>query len=380
MPRLLPFVISSALFLFLLTPSLSGQLVISAVFDGPLPGGQPKGIELYAFENIPDLSIFAVGGANNGDGTDGIEFEFPAVAVSAGTYLYLADEALGFTNFFGFAPDYEDNLAPFAMAINGNDAIELFRNGVLYDLFGELTYPVVACPIPWGYQDGWAARNMDVGPTTSFDPADWTYSGCDALDGESDNASAVTPVPLGEFTLPVSLTAFRAYSNSAGEVEVRWTTSEEIDNDYFAIERSGDGRLFYEIGRVSGIGQPDGGDYQFMDDQPLSGVSYYRLRQVDFDGATSYFGPRSVNMDKEDPSQIDVFPNPASEWLTISPLSDQIQSLRLVDQQGRTVKQWNLQEFLETNQFYVSDLSPGMYVLQAIGSRELSWYKTLVIN
>ena len=64
------------------------SLVITGVYDGPLTGGVPKGIELYVRADIADLSVFGVGGANNGGGTDGEEFTFPAVAIAAGTYLY----------------------------------------------------------------------------------------------------------------------------------------------------------------------------------------------------------------------------------------------------------------------------------------------------
>jgi hypothetical protein len=47
------------------------------LIDGPLYGGTPKAIELYVYEDIVDLSIFGVGSANNGGGTDGEEFTFP---------------------------------------------------------------------------------------------------------------------------------------------------------------------------------------------------------------------------------------------------------------------------------------------------------------
>jgi hypothetical protein len=70
-----------------------GQLAISAVYDGPLTGGLPKGVELYVVENIADLSIFGIGSANNGGGTDGQEFTFPAVSAASGSYIYVASEA-----------------------------------------------------------------------------------------------------------------------------------------------------------------------------------------------------------------------------------------------------------------------------------------------
>ena len=70
--------ISLTLLLTLLFFSPSkAQLTLTAAFDGPLTGGIPKGIEIYVSEDIPDLSIYGVGSANNGGGTDGQEFTFP---------------------------------------------------------------------------------------------------------------------------------------------------------------------------------------------------------------------------------------------------------------------------------------------------------------
>lgn len=175
--------------------SSNAQLIITAAYDGPLSGGTPKGIELYVTEDIPDLSIFGVGSANNGGGTDGEEFTLPAGSASCGDYIYVATEAANFTNFFGFAPNYTSG----SMAINGDDAIELFKNGAVIDVFGDINTDGTGQP--WDYLDGWAYRNNDTGPDgSSFNVASWSFSGVNALDGESDNNSASTPVPVGTFT------------------------------------------------------------------------------------------------------------------------------------------------------------------------------------
>ena len=97
-------------------------VVLTGVIDGPLTGGVPKAVELFASDDIADLSIYGIGSANNGGGTDGEEFTFPAVSASANTFLYVATEKSSFTNWFGFGPQYVSNAAN----INGDDAIELF--------------------------------------------------------------------------------------------------------------------------------------------------------------------------------------------------------------------------------------------------------------
>jgi len=173
----------------------TGDLVISGVVDGPLSGGIPKAIELYAVNNIADLTIYGVGSANNGGGSDGEEFPFPAGSATAGDFIYVASETPGFTSFFGFAPDYTSSAA----SINGDDAIELFKNGAVADIFGDIN--VDGSLQPWDYLDGWASRASDTGVDGStFELGNWTYSGPNALDGETTNATATTPFPIGTYT------------------------------------------------------------------------------------------------------------------------------------------------------------------------------------
>ena len=70
-------------------PSASADLLITAAYDGPLSGGTPKGIELYVENDIADLSAYGIGSANNGGGSDGEEFTFPAMGATAGSFIYV---------------------------------------------------------------------------------------------------------------------------------------------------------------------------------------------------------------------------------------------------------------------------------------------------
>lgn len=168
-------------------------LIITGVIDGPLSGGLPKAVEVLATDDIADLSAYSIGSANNGGGSDGPEFTFPAVSADAGTYLYVASETDGFMEFFGFAPDYTSSAA----SINGDDAIELFSGGVVVDIFGDVD--VDGNGQAWEYTDGWAKRIDGTGPDgTTFQPDNWTFSGPNALDGASTNDGAATPFPLGD--------------------------------------------------------------------------------------------------------------------------------------------------------------------------------------
>jgi hypothetical protein len=170
-------------------------LVITGVYDAQLTtGAGPKGAELYVLSDIVDLSLYGIGGANNGGGSDGQEFTFPAIAVTAGTYIYITDDEVDFQSFFGFAADYQSG----AMSINGDDAIELFEDGIVIDTFGDINMD--GTDTPWEYLDGWVKRISMTGPDGALFSIDsWTFSGIDTLEGDT-NASTLNPFPIGGFT------------------------------------------------------------------------------------------------------------------------------------------------------------------------------------
>ena len=199
--RLLPifvlvaFLVAPLSFVHSAVAAVTGDLVITGVVDGPLSGGVPKAIELYVVNNIADLSIYGVGSANNGGGSDGEEFTFPAVGATAGDFIYVASESVGFSTFFGFAPDYTSAAA----SINGDDAIELFMNGGVVDVFGDIN--VDGTGQPWDHLDGWAYRADGTGVDgTTFVLGNWSFSGPNALDGETTNGTAATPFPIGTYS------------------------------------------------------------------------------------------------------------------------------------------------------------------------------------
>ncbi len=164
------------------------DLIITGVVDGSLSGGLPKAIEFYVVNDICDLSAYGFGSANNGDGSDGQEYTFSGSA-RAGDYLYVSSESAGFTSFFGFEPTDTASAAN----INGDDAIELFKNGEVIDVFGDVE--INGSGEPWDYGDGWAYRVNRTAADGSFDTEDWRFSGPDVLDDELLNTSAAMPFP-----------------------------------------------------------------------------------------------------------------------------------------------------------------------------------------
>lgn len=123
---------------------------------------------------------------------------------------------------------------------------------------------------------------------------------------EAVQAGALLPVSLIDFT-----------GNTEGNsVRLNWSTATETNNDYFLIERSNDGMNFSELARVAGAGNSDKViNYTLKDTHPLSGISYYRLSQFDYDGQFERLGTIRISTQHSDVHSILVYPNPSSDRL-----------------------------------------------------------------
>lgn len=121
----------------------------------------------------------------------------------------------------------------------------------------------------------------------------------------------------GVVVLPITLSNFEVTCDN-GLPKINWTTSTEINNDYFTIERSSDGHQFESIGKINGAGNNSTSlNYSFVDDSPLTTVGYYRLKQTDFDGKFDYTNIVAANCKKDD-LYSSIYPNPAKEQLTFT--------------------------------------------------------------
>ena len=179
----------------------AAQLVITGVVDADLSGGLPKAVELFACDDIADLSIYGIGSASNGGGSDGVEYVFPADFIPGGTFIYMTTDNVPFLTWFGFEADYVDS---YSISINGDDALELFLVDAMgepievVDTFGDIN--VLGDYEPWDYTDSWAKRSPATGPDGgTFELSSWYFGGRSAMDGCTDNATCANPFPVGGF-------------------------------------------------------------------------------------------------------------------------------------------------------------------------------------
>ncbi|WP_018479888.1 T9SS type A sorting domain-containing protein [Pontibacter roseus] len=112
------------------------------------------------------------------------------------------------------------------------------------------------------------------------------------------------------FPLPVELVSFSVAASPKG-ISLSWRTASELENKHFEVERSTDGHTFTQIGIVPGHGTTSiPKDYTFEDKRPADGTSYYRLKQVDFDGQYEYSYIVAAENAPQENQRLVVAPNP----------------------------------------------------------------------
>jgi len=145
-------------------------------------------------------------------------------------------------------------------------------------------------------------------------------------------------------------------------VHLFWITGGEYNNADFVIEKSLDTKNWKKIGLVKGAGiSSEDRHYEFKDNQPAKGVNYYRLKQMDFDGAFSYSTVISVST-KLSKQEVLIFPNPVQDGVLnlTTPVAET--TIRIFDASGRMIKE----EVLTSGQVSITieNLSSGLYLLQ----------------
>ena len=184
--------------------------------------------------------------------------------------------------------------------------------------------------------------------------------------GGSFSASENTDFCLNNAALlPVELLYFIA-DPQQNQVELDWATGSEEDNAYFEVERSKDGFNWENIDKVSGAGNSNTEiRYESIDKQPIPGLSYYRIKQVDYDGTYTYSDIETVNYTTREAAEIDIYPIPTSDHIYVesSTSLDQTQ-VRLLNNVGQAMTVSTIENGTYRVGLDLSNLAKGMYFLQ----------------
>lgn len=231
---------------------------------------------------------------------------------------------------------------------------------------GTITISGATADLVWGYTpsagdcytivdgNGTVSGTFASITTTNLDPA-FTYT----VD-YSDNTEVEICVAL---VVPVELLSFEGELMDRG-VDLKWETATEINNEGFEIERSEDGVEWKNIGFVEGNGTTnDNESYTFLDQNPMTGGNYYRLKQMDYDGAFEYSDVVFVRTSQEQ-TGFSAYPNPVKNELNLD-LDREITNItiRLVDTAGKLI--WNHTGWTQSIPF--TDIEAGIYILSIEG-------------
>lgn len=180
------------------------------------------------------------------------------------------------------------------------------------------------------------------------------------INGQVDiGAYETTVIPL-----PIELLSFEA-TKVAHQVRLNWITASEINNDFFTVERSIDALYWEPILTQKGFGNSANIlEYTAIDNHPMTGVSYYRLKQTDFDGDFSYSNIVPIKFEQN--IELSVYPNPTTDCIVIShPQKNQSSSsLKVYNMQGQLVLNKEITKENINLQLGIEQLPNGHYFIK----------------
>jgi len=202
------------------------------------------------------------------------------------------------------------------------------------------------------WSTGDTSQNIFVTDSGMYSVTVTTAGGCTS----SDSVFVSFSIPL-----PVTLIHFQARQEN-DIVHLEWTTSSEINNDHFDVLRSSNGYDWNIISKIKGAGNSYSLNYYTVtDDTPINGNNYYKLRQEDFDGTSTYSEVVYVKIVSPCINAI-VFPNPANEKLNFYSIENA--TLELYNLEGKIIyRRSSLQEKIN-HEINTSQYLSGNYFLK----------------
>lgn len=210
-----------------------------------------------------------------------------------------------------------------------------------------------------------ALTGLNAGETYYFRV--WSYGA-----GAASNGTFTVTV-TGSAVFPVTLVNFSGEKAGSAN-KLIWSTSTEVNNRGFELERSADGRNFTGLTFVNSKAENGNSNsllnYSYIDARPLSGNNYYRLKQIDKDGKTTYSDIVVLKAKATEITLSSVYPNPATRELNMIITSPRAEKVTIVvtDLTGKMIMQQNAQLVIGDNQsqMNVQQLAAGTYLIKAI--------------
>lgn len=259
--------------------------------------------------------------------------------------------------------------------------------GFSMNVFGATAFtPQFCTPAEYGLNSGETFRvTIYDGNTGLFYESDEQFTFTSPGSPFSPPSGAGSQCDIEDYSLPSNLpVTFASLSarDLGGKVRIDWATASESGNEYFEVEHSNTLGNFVALGRLAGAGESQQLlNYGFVHDNPAVGTNYYRIKQVDFEGAFSYSGIVPVEVATVQSEQVTVFPNPAaSGYFNLNVGSDwNVSSVNVsvLNAVGRRVMEWN-QDVTATRQVMTTDLAAGIYLVRVEGGKRTSTKRLII--
>lgn len=193
----------------------------------------------------------------------------------------------------------------------------------------------------------------------NFSGSSFTNTG-KGIFGCTSNVASVCLLSGGG-TLPIELISFQVTNNTESK-KLTWITASEVNNDFFTLEKSTNNTAWEILYSTKGAGQSSQKiTYSFNDFDQISGIAYYRLKQTDFDGETSY--SHVVSTKTETLQTLTAFPNPFDHEITFNNSSEHNTTATLYNIDGRPVLK-NIQFSPGMNTLSLPQLNSGIYFIK----------------
>lgn len=265
--------------------------------------------------------------------------------------------------------------------LDGTNSVLTFSNNVIMTMVG--TNSSINVKSGAKITKGNNSNTIILGGVTIFDGKNTkvnTTTGGLVLGPASASASRAGGPQFINSVLPVKLSEFKATSNGS-KVILNWTTEQERNSGFYQVERSNDGKSFSTIAIVSASGNSDIQlKYSYIDNTPLAGENYYRLKIVDQDAKFEFSPIKSINIDLNS-SALSTSPNPASTVLNITVNEQSIKDyqLKLINRTGQILFSRKYSGNVGRISIPVSSFPGGSYFVELIDTKGMRVTKSVVI-
>ena len=328
---------------------------------GLLPGSNTLTRGTGAASSAASNSFRTVGFQNNGIATTNTDYFQFSLAPGSGYTMSLTtiNARLSGTNSFSTTPGVSQQFAYSTDGVNFTliaSAVAMIGNGAMA--------PVDLSTVP-------ALQNVATGTTITFrfyasgqtTTGGWGFTS--PTNAVADNGLDISGVVLA--IAPVKLTTFQANTVN-NTVNLNWKVAQEVGIKNYEVEKSNDGITFNKVGTVNATGNPT---YNYNDTYS-NGISYYKLKINETNGATSYSATLKIKNNGKAFNLNNIYPTPATSTLTVNVSSTKNGTVTytITDINGKIVANNNLPIVMGTtdNTINVTNLKAGMYYLKLVAN------------